>query len=859
MSLYYAEYDLHGGYIHDWLVAGPQATNIQELDGLGQGAPAAQVARHQDQMDPGIAESPVERATFTVGDTELTWEHINCGDDHLVDLSGTYCTPHYLRSWAYTRLRSPLPREVTLILTSNGPADVWLNGEHLHRHERFSELPQSVPIRAAFRTGHNKILVRLEQVAVRECPYAMALQVVGLPADDAAEEALVLIPTTNENLARRQALEAVFEAAYVERDVYGPEDGIVVHWPEKMTARAEVTARLQTPSGRIFAEANRVGTPGDRAWLQAPLQIPEGAYQVLLMPQPREYYEANLRIQRRINLWSVRGRYSQNSYGTYPERRLEALRDAAQRNDGLFSEIAKMASGQWSRVTTDTMAEVVEATNRREDGSNLGLMGLLGALHRFGDHPSFPGALKGALEDCVLNYRYWRDEPGNDATRFCSEADQILFHACQILAGQLYPDRVFTNGGETGQWHRQRGEQMARSWLHKRGSGGFREWDSGVGSILAALAHLVDLADSRQVWEMAAVVMDKVFFSLALNSYRGVFGSTHGRAATSQIKGGRLEPTAGIGRLMWGMGVTNHHLAGVVSLACASEYELPPIIGEIAADVPDQMWSRERHAGELETWCDGAAGHWEVNKVTYKTPEGMLCSAQDYRPGERGSCEHLWQATLGPDAVVFVTHPACMSQSDARQPNFWRGNALLPRVAQRRDVLVAVHRIPDDDWMGVTHAYFPVSAFDEHALREDAAGHRWAMARLGEGYLALTAARGLELITRGDSAYRELRSPGGHNVWLCHLGRARLDGSFSEFQDRILSIEPDFEGLSSRFTSLRGESLAFGWEGPLVVDGEERPITGYQHYDNPYCQVEWPASQMDIRFGDQILRLEFDG
>jgi hypothetical protein len=859
MSLHFADYDLHDGYIHNWLVAGPQATPVADLSRFAQGELALQVIRHHHQEGSGIVEPPVERAIFTLGDTGLTWEHVDCGEDHLLDLSGTYSACTYLRSWAYTRVRSALPRKVTLVLTTNGPADVWLNGQHLHRQEHFSQLPQSVALVADLRTGHNKILVLLEQVAMRDCPYAMALQVVGLAPDAAAEGSPVLIPTSNADLARRQTLERVFEAAYLERDIYAPDNGIVARWPDELTAQAEVTARLQTPSGRIYAEAGQVGTPGDRAWLQTPVQIPEGAYQVLLMPQPREYYEANMRVQRRINLWSVRGRYSQNPYGSYRERRLEALRDAAQWKDNLFSEIANMALGQWPKVRSDAIAECVERINRCEDGSNIELIGLLGVLHRFGDHPSFPRALRGLLEACALSYRYWRDEPGNDTMCYCSEVDQILFHTCEILAGHLYPDRAFTNSGETGHRHREKGERMALSWMRKRSREGFREWDSGFESILAALAHLVDLADRPQVWEMAAVLMDKMFFSLALNSYRGVFGSTHGRAATSQIKGGRLEPTAGIGRLMWGMGVFNHHLPGTVSLACAGEYELPPIIREIAGDTPDQMWSRERHAGELEAWCDGATGPWEVNKVTYKTPEGMLCSAQGYRPGERGSQEHIWQATLGPDAVVFVTHPACASQSDARQPNFWRGNAILPRVAQWRDVLVAVHRTPENDWMGFTHAYFPVSAFDEHALREDAAGRQWALARVGEGYLALTAAGGLELITRGDSAYRELRSQGGHNVWLCQLGCARLDGRFGEFQDRILSIEPDFEELSARFTSLRGESLAFGWEGPLLVDGEERPIKGYKHYESPYCEVDWPALQMDIRFDDQVLRLEFGG
>ncbi len=513
-----------------------------------------------------------------------------------------------------------------------------------------------------------------------------------------------------------------------------------------------------------------------------------------------------------------------------------------------------MALGWWAKVKTDVIMESVARINQREDCSDFYLVGLLGMLHRHGNDPAFPEELKRPLEECVLNFKYWADEPGSDAMWYWSENHQILFHTCEILAGQLFPDRTFTNVGQTGRWHQEKGEQRAISWLRKRGSGGFREWDSNCyfEEDLLALAHLVDLAETPQVYDLAAVVMDKMFFTMALNSYRGTFGSTHGRTYSSHIKGGHLEATAGISRLMWGMGVFNQHVLATVGLACAENYELPPIIQVIAADLPEEVWNRERHAGELEEWCDRTAGSWEVNKVTYKTPDYMLCSAQDYHPGESGSQQHIWQATMGPDAVVFVTHPPCISQEGSHRPNFWHGNVVLPRVAQWKDMLVAVHKLPENDWMGFTHAYFPVYAFDEYALRDG-----WAFARKGAGYLALTAARGIELTTGGDDAYRELRSFGQNNIWLCHMGRAAQDGGFAAFQEKILALDVAFEGLSARCATLRGDVLVFGWEGPLLRNGEVQPITGFKHYDNPYCQAELPTSQMEIRFGDQLMRLNF--
>jgi hypothetical protein len=176
----------------------------------------------------------------------------------------------------------------------------------------------------------------------------------------------------------------------------------------------------------------------------------------------------------------------------------------------------------------------------------------------------------------------------------------------------------------------------------------------------------------------------------------------------------------------------------------------------------------------------------------------------------------------------------------------------MPRVAQWKDALIAIHNLPDDDWMGFTHAYFPVYAFDEHALRDG-----WAFARKGDGYLALTAAQGLALTTHGDNAYRELRSYGPRNVWLCHMGRAARDGSFEEFQQAMLALDVRFDELSASCPTLRGETLAFGWQGPLLVNGREEPIAGFKHYESQYCVAELGAAQMEIGFGNQLLRLDF--
>lgn len=857
MSVYHVRYELENGFVHNWLVAGPEAIPVLDLDQYKGDDCKLQIARRYYEPDSAVAEPPVENQPFRAGDATFDWTYYRCDDDHFVDCTAFYHTCHYLRVWAYSQVVSPAAQEATCILTTNGPADVWLNGQHVHRQEHFHhQLPHSIPFRAHLAQGPNEFLVRFEEVAARECPFAMALRVV-----DLAPEAFVFIPTLHEGVARRETVEKAIESAYLDRDIFVWDDPITVYWPQDMAVSSPLTLRLQKPPAWIYSEGRPTVSAGYKAPLADPFQVPEGPSHVVLMPTLQEYYEGNLRVERKIGLTTLRNKYSESPYGTFDERRVEALMDAAQREaeGNVFSEIAKMALGAWADVKPDVVLKTIEGINQRQDCSDFYLVGLLGMLHRYGGDPSFPPSLKQPLEECVLNFRYWMDEPGSDAMCFWSENHQILFHTCEVLAGQIYPDRIFTNAGQKGRWHREKGERMALAWLLKRGAGGFREWDSNCyfEEDLLALAHLADLAKSQPVYDLASVVMDKLFLTMAFNSYKGAFASTHGRTYTPLIKGARLESTSGAGRLMWGMGAFNSHILATVSLACMETYGFPLMIGDIAADLPEEMWNRERHAGQLEQWCDLETGEWQVNKVTYKTPDYMLCSAQDYSPGESGYQQHIWQATLGPDAVVFVTHPPCLSEEGSHRPNFWHGNVTLPRVAQWKDVLIAVHKLPDGDWLNLTHAYFPAWAFDEHVLRQDDDDRVWAFARKGEGYLALTAARGLEFMTRGDNAYRELRSYGQHNVWLCHMGRAALDGDFAQFQDKILALDMSLSELSVRCNTLRGETLAFGWQGPLLRNDKEQPISGFKHYDNPYCVADLPASQMVVQHGEQAMRLDF--
>jgi hypothetical protein len=241
-----------------------------------------------------------------------------------------------------------------------------------------------------------------------------------------------------------------------------------------------------------------------------------------------------------------------------------------------------------------------------------------------------------------------------------------------------------------------------------------------------------------------------------------------------------------------------------------------------------------------------------VNTITYRTPNFMLSSAQDYQPGKPGRREHIWQATLGPKCNIFTNHPGCSSEEDAHYPNYWAGNGSLPRVAQYKATLIAHYHLPDDALLKFTHAFFPTIEFDEYFLQGST-----AFARKEDSYIALTAVNGLDLVTTGHKAFRELRSHGLRNTWICQMGAASADGLFSEFIRKCQAAVILQTGDTIEIHSPQGDAISFGWEGPFLVNGSEEPLSGFKHFENPFTTVDLLENPIEISNGEYLLRLNF--
>lgn len=224
----------------------------------------------------------------------------------------------------------------------------------------------------------------------------------------------------------------------------------------------------------------------------------------------------------------------------------------------------------------------------RYDTSDFTLQPTTRIVHEHGDQLS-PESMQ-TLKEAFLNFKYWMDQPGHDGMCYWSENHQIMFSTAEYLAGQYWPDEIFTNDGKTGAEHQEMARIRILNWLEQRWLYGFTEWYSNVYYVedIAPLANLIDFAADREISEKATIIMDLLLHDLATQSHRGVFQSTSGRMYGNKRDGNDGNSMRGVAEHIWGKGTfgyeSSSHHGMDFCFAYAKKYKTPEVIRAIGLD-----------------------------------------------------------------------------------------------------------------------------------------------------------------------------------------------------------------------------------------------------------------------------------
>ena len=144
---------------------------------------------------------------------------------------------------------------------------------------------------------------------------------------------------------------------------------------------------------------------------------------------------------------------------------------------GMYYDLALMelvaAEGTTAPIREHIMDKALQRIDTRLDCADFIIPGLIRMLMAHRGTERLSEALAARIEKSLIGFKYWLDEPGDIKACFFTENHQILFHSCEYLVGQMFPEAVFPNNGMTGREHQAHGEAFLRRWLDWRIRFGF--------------------------------------------------------------------------------------------------------------------------------------------------------------------------------------------------------------------------------------------------------------------------------------------------------------------------------------------------------------------------------------------------
>ncbi len=242
-------------------------------------------------------------------------------------------------------------------------------------------------------------------------------------------------------------------------------------------------------------------------------------------------------------------------------------------------------------VTASTWDALFTKIDSLRDTSDFDVIRFLWLWYAHGGHSAIDPAAFARVEQMLLDFKYWFTDPTpagkKDDMWYWTENHQIMFHVAEYLAGQAFPDRVFSVTGWTGAQHVARADAMIREWMDYRSRYGFSEFHSHVyyEEDLFPLLAFVEFANDRALATRAATLVDLLFFDIARHQFRGSFAGAHGRTYKKDKTNAHRQDTFTATRLLFDTAeLPFDSRAGTVALMlCGStRYRIPAVLTEVA-------------------------------------------------------------------------------------------------------------------------------------------------------------------------------------------------------------------------------------------------------------------------------------
>ena len=446
-------------------------------------------------------------------------------------------TPRWISMAAMTVLECSTGGTYTFSLSVTGGMAIYIDGKEAHS---FRPYERNTPVDETFslslRKGDNILTFEMDEFAERDTELTFSLKLEKSPGSIRQK-----LPMGNRDTDIIAKVEHAIDSLAFDRSTFTsghitmtmenpfPDRTITVH----MIGATEENAALG-----LMKEADAVFANGsDKADIGPVEDFPVG---FLRMEVSTEIEGISIRTIRTFENFpfSFEGETSND----FDARCKEAWRFLSLYGEG-------NANRAMALLYTDGDADEIERIlrdqldfiNKRSDCSDFYISYFPFMIRHFGASGKIRKETLKDMEDCLLSFRYWHDEPGDDVMWFWSENHALMFHVSELIAGEMYPDRIFSNSGMTGKEKQEKAISMLRPWFETFFRDGFTEWNSPpyLPIDILGFASLYAQTENMEMKKNAEKALEYVFRLLAITSYEGIFSTTSGRTYLKELKAKR--------------------------------------------------------------------------------------------------------------------------------------------------------------------------------------------------------------------------------------------------------------------------------------------------------------------------------
>lgn len=666
-------------------------------------------------------------------------------------------TPHYLSFYAQTYVSVEENIDLPFEIFTCGGIRLWVNGEEIITFAPYTRnITTNRKITLPFKKGENEIVVYADELAERDVFFYFELRYLGENPIDA------FLPI-EEPVNKIQNAETFLESCFFEKDIF--DEGQVKLSFEK-DILLEDTQLIIECDGKILAsdqsEKIAVKIDDSHCFIGNIEDFTSNTHDVFISICIGKY-----KVTRNLYIAiSKKNTFLQKSYNSIGERKLEVLDVITEEGETCVQKTLAIVHSK--KEMTDSAKASLEKSllriEKKEDCADFDLGSLLLLLDRYGEF--LTDELKVRIKSCFLHFRYWIDEPGNDVMWFFSENHALLFHIGQYLAGNYYPDDLFSESKRTGKQQYEIGKQRLLDWFVMFFKYGYAEWNSTtyLPVDLVGFFTLYEMAPDPEIKELAKKALDFTFKVISYNTFNGIMSSSVGRTYEHTIKGRELNEVNMLSYITSNVGRINSKTRAA-ALYAISSYEPENYSNDVFVK-PGQEMILQYMQGEDE-----------VQTYLYKTSDYQMGSVVGFNAFKHGHQQHLSIVSLGETSAMFyVNHPGERPFSGGGRPSYWAGNGTNPLVHQYKNITLMLTDIDDAELVKYIHACSPLYEYDQYFCND-----KWFFCSVGDAYLGAYFANGYKITNKGANSGKELISQGVKNGVIIKTGSKQEFGCLDTF------------------------------------------------------------------------------